>query len=259
MAGKQTIDREAKRKSTAFPKLAGIVLCIILFALFFQKVPAMFQEQSEQEGLPNIVQELVQREPAAQPLADNWPGKSESDTQIDLSSETSSGALPTLYQWDIRWGYAFYMGRTDSARMAFSGCGPTALSMVAVGLTGNADYDPWTIAQYAMEHGHATYRDGTQWTLMSEGAKDFGLLVQEVPLWEQTMANVLQDGKPIICACGPGPFTTGGHFIVLTGYSDGAFTLHDPNSTANTAKTWTYEEISDCIRAMWSYEREGSE
>ena len=51
----------------------------------------------------------------------------------------------------------------------------------------------------------------------------------------------------------PGDFTDTGHFIVLAGYADGAFTVHDPNSIANSQTTWTFERIKGQIKNLWAY------
>jgi len=52
----------------------------------------------------------------------------------------------------------------------------------------------------------------------------------------------------------PGDFTYTGHFIVLTGIDEnGAITVNDPNSPANTKKHWSMTEILPQIRQSWGY------
>ena len=51
---------------------------------------------------------------------------------------------------------------------------------------------------------------------------------------------------------GPGDFTSSGHYIVLTGYSDGAFSVNDPYSINNSNKKWTYEQIESQIKNIWA-------
>ncbi|MFR0735127.1 MAG: hypothetical protein ACLSHU_14020 [Oscillospiraceae bacterium] len=62
--------------------------------------------------------------------------------------------------------------------LGLSGCGPTALSMVVIGMTGDISWNPAAVAQYAAEAGYVTENDGTAWALMSEGCSHFGLLAQ---------------------------------------------------------------------------------
>ena len=51
---------------------------------------------------------------------------------------------------------------------------------------------------------------------------------------------------------GPGDFTDGGHFIVLTGADgEGNLTVNDPNSYRNSERTWTFDEIRDQIDNLW--------
>lgn len=88
---------------------------------------------------------------------------------------------------------------------------------------------------------------------MSEGAGSLGLNVKEVPLNEERITDNLLAGNPIICIMGPGDFTDSGHFIVLTGYKDGGFTVNDPNSNQNSQKIWTFEELRYQIRCLWVY------
>jgi len=163
--------------------------------------------------------------------------------------EISSGDVPLLLQWDPRWGYSEY----GSGPLGITGCGPTCLSMVLTALTDKGDYPPDVVAAYSLENGYYVDGSGTKWSLMTDGAAGLGLTSQEVPLWEDSMVQALNEGKPIIVNVGEGDFTENGHYIVLTGYSDGAFTVNDPNSNARSERTWTYSELEGQIRAMWSF------
>jgi hypothetical protein len=87
---------------------------------------------------------------------------------------------------------------------------------------------------------------------MSEGAELLGLTSEEVPLWEASMAQALANGKLIICAMGKGDFTSAGHFILLTDYEDGMFSLNDPNSIERSSRLWSYEELSWQIEGIWA-------
>lgn len=102
-------------------------------------------------------------------------------------------------------------------------------------MTGDISWNPAAVAQYAAEAGYVTENDGTAWALMSEGCSHFGLLAQDVALWEDTMIQALED-SPLICALGPGDFTQVGHYIVIIAYENGAFRVLDPNSKANSEK-----------------------
>ena len=66
--------------------------------------------------------------------------------------------------------------------------------------------------------------------------------------------SALQSGMPVICAVGPGDFTSTGHFIVLTGVDgNGKVIVNDPNSRENSKKTWDVETLMSQIRNLWGY------
>lgn len=202
-----------------------------------------------QEDLPDNVRALLEKHPEASSFAAGYTEHAGEDAGVvDLSSLDLS-TVPLLMQWDTRWGYQSYSGSV----IGLAGCGPTCLSQVAIYLLGDTTLNPAYIASFATTNGYAIEGNGTDWELMSYGAQKLGLVSTEVPLHEQSMVNELTAGHPIICVMGPGDFTDTGHFIVLTGYSDGAFTVNDPNCTDNSSRTWTYDELASQIRAIWSY------
>lgn len=178
----------------------------------------------------------------------------ESSRHTPVSSEVQSildsqGVMPLLLQWDSRWGYETY----GDGMLGCTGCGPTCLSMVSLALTGWHENDPYSVAQYAQENGYYVSGSGSSWSLMGEGCAQFGLTSEELPLDENAVIDALEEGKLVICAMGPGDFTDNGHYIILAKYADGAFTIRDPNSPVNSMRTWTFGEIQDQIKNLWSF------
>ena len=178
------------------------------------------------------------------------PKKHKNAAAKSIGDDFVTGEIPALIQWDERWGYAPYGSETI---IAVSGCGPTALSMVISGLLQDASITPAVVADYASSNGYLDENLDTKWELMTNGVEHFGLSGSILGLDENAMINVLSVGCPIICSMGPGIFTTTGHFIVLTGYQDGAFTVHDPASKVRTSQTYTFQEISGQIKNMWYF------
>ena len=201
---------------------------------------------------PQEMIDLLARNPEAIDFVLNYPlHEAEADPDIDLSGEVSRVQVPRRYQWDMRWGYKIY----GSGPMGLTGCGPTCLSMVAIYLTGNTDLTPAWMADYAMNNGYYDYEDnsGSYWSLMTDGAYGLGIDVVEITTEEDRMIRNLDVGNPIIAIVGEGQFTDGGHFIVITGHSDGYFTVNDPNSVANSERLWTFEELEEEIITLWVF------
>lgn len=200
------------------------------------------------ESYPKDLLELAVRNPETLDFVLGYPEKKGS-APADSIGEVSLGTVPFLLQWDERWGYMPY---GDSV-LAVSGCGPTALAMVAAGLTGDSSYTPYVVAKYAEENGYYVNGAGSSWALMSEGSAHFGLNANELPLSEDTVFNALAAGQPIICSMRPGDFTTTGHFIVIYGSSQGMLQIYDPNSRENSGRLWDYDRVAVQINNLWAF------
>lgn len=178
----------------------------------------------------------------------NYPEK-KNNSPAETVEETRSGEIPLLLQWDERWGYQNY----GDSMFAVNGCGPTALSMVIVGLTENKQATPYQVAQYAEKNGYYVEGVGSSWNMMTDVGSYFGIQGSEIPLGKDSIQTELELGHPIICAMRPGDFTTTGHFIVLTGMKDGKICVHDPNSKKRSEKLWNYETLESQINNLWSF------
>ena len=158
------------------------------------------------------------------------------------------GSMPYLYQIDPEWADAEYAGGTFSE----TGCGPTALSMVYIYLTGNTDLDPVQMAQFSTDNGYATEGEGTSWTLMSEGAAQLGLSGQMIYASTDNLRSALEAGNPLVCVMNPGTFTEIGHFIVIERLgSDGKALVHDSNSVGRSMRTWDLDLICREAAGVW--------
>lgn len=163
--------------------------------------------------------------------------------------EVTAGVIPHLLQWDERWGYQIY----GDNMIAVNGCGPTVISMVASGLTGDNTITPYRVAKFAEQNGYYEGDAGTSWALMTEGAAQFEVYGEEMGLSEEAVFSSLENGNPIICSMSPGDFTTTGHFIVLVGIEDGKIRVNDPNSVKRSEKLWDYETLYPQISNLWVY------
>ncbi|MBO5395924.1 MAG: C39 family peptidase [Clostridia bacterium] len=245
--------------------IAGAMILTVLMLIILDNT--VFRSASREEGgfLENILhfgeeQEkdyseelsaLAQRNPEAAEFAANYPLYKDGAGEYTLTEYEDLSEIPHFMQWDTRWGYEEYAG----SLMGLSGCGPVCLSMVAVYLLEDLSLDPLCVARFSEDNGYAEKDNGTKWTLMSKGAEELGLRSRELPLHKQTMIDELDSGKPIICIMGAGDFTSSGHFIVITDYSDEGFSVLDPNSVSRSQQKWTYERIESQIRNLWAFSK----
>lgn len=209
--------------------------------------------QATVQGYPKGVIELLDKNPATVDYVEAYGEKQGQIYAEDIGDDYVEGQIPLLIQWDERWGYAPY----GTSVVAVSGCGPTCMAMVAAGLTHDPTITPAKVAAYGTENSYVDEENNTYWAFMQEAGADFGLSCHSGFLTEQQLAAELSAGHPVICSMGPGYFTQNGHFIVMTGYENGQIRINDPFSEENSARTWSYSEIQDQIKAMWVYSLAG--
>ena len=166
-----------------------------------------------------------------------------------FTEEEQPEDYPLFLQWDIRWGYMPYGER---GVVGSSGCGPACLSMAVFYLTGNRECTPDTIAQYSLDEGHYVNGVGTAWALLDNYPTEFGLSVTHPVKNEEVIKSHLDQGNILICSVRPGDFTSEGHFIVIYGYDENGFKINDPKCVYRSRLSWTYEQIKDDIKRIWS-------
>ena len=192
---------------------------------------------------------------AVPPLVNHLTGQSadlkaqEDHADSTPRAEWKRGSVPFLYQIDRQWADEPYAVGT----VRENGCGPTALSMVYVALTGRTDLDPAAMAAFSESNGHVV--DGlTAWTLMSDGAAQLGLSSRELPASADAVTDALTTGQPVICSVRPGDFTSTGHFIVLAGIDEnGQLIVHDPNSSARSNVRWDLDRVLSQCANLWAF------
>lgn len=198
---------------------------------------------------PEPLLALLAKNPDAREFVLDYPQHRNDKKAGKLNDSEKSGGIPLLLQWDKRWGYTQY----GSGPLGITGCGPTCLSMVLAGLSGDGEASPAAVAAFSEKNGYYVEGSGSSWNLMSEGAAALGLTVASVPLWEDSMVAELNAGHPIIANVGAGDFTDSGHFIVIRGYENGMFLVNDPNSPSRSNEGWYYTTLEKQIKSLWSY------
>lgn len=165
-----------------------------------------------------------------------------------LTDDEKEKECPLLLQWDRRWGYQPY----GDMNIGISGCGPTCLSMALFALTRDESQTPQKIALYAMDNGYYVEGTGTAWALITDYPTVCGVNAREVQMEESALRAALDWDQILICAMGPGDFTTAGHFIVIYGYDEDGFFVNDPNCVARSAQKWPFETLKGQIKNIWA-------
>ena len=199
-------------------------------------------------NMSDTLRQLVKNNPETIDFVRDYQTKKDVPPAENIG-EVTAGVIPHLLQWDERWGYQIY----GDNMIAVNGCGPTVISMVASGLTGDNTITPYRVAKFAEQNGYYEGDAGTSWALMTEGAAQFGVYGEEMGLSEEAVFSSLENGNPIICSMSPGDFTTTGHFIVLVGIEDGKIRVNDPNSVKRSEKLWDYETLEYQIKNLWAF------
>ena len=260
--------RGKKRKRRRRHRILKSIFCIALIIPVFMAVlwaknmisgrsslavmalvnPKVREIMANKDQYPEQLIELLENNEETVDFVFDYPEKKDT-APADTVGEVVQGQVPLLLQWDERWGYAFYA----DDMIAVNGCGPTAIAMVAAGLTGDNTVTPYKVAQFSAGNGYYAGDSGTSWSLMTEGAQQFGIYGEEMGLSEDEVFSALENGHPIICSMRPGDFTTTGHFIVLTGVEDGKIRVNDPNSRVRSGKLWDYSRLEYQINNLWVY------
>ena len=189
----------ARRRKRKVWRIRGLLLlfgCLLFLGGVRRFRQNPIQRYAKANGIsmdqyPEELLSLYERNNETETFVEEYPLKKEEEPEIDLSDLSSASEVPLLLQWDQRWGYHRYAGEV----MGLSGCGPTALSMVAIFMTGDITKNPRWVADFASQNGYAVDGSGTAWSLMLEGARQIGLSSKEIPVERERVENNLQAGN----------------------------------------------------------------
>ncbi|MCD8300602.1 MAG: C39 family peptidase [Clostridiales bacterium] len=226
-----------------------VILCVLAVAagIFYK---SNFIPNYKETEIPYSLLEFAAKYPEANWFVSNYPRDGGREYDMDVSKEVKNGEIPLFIQWDKRWGYKSY----GDDYFAVTGCGPACMSMIVCGLTGDTRWNPYEMGCFSDGQGYYTDGVGTSWSLMTEGAEQFGLTASYGTVSEEYILENLGESTPMICSMGPGDFTYTGHFIVLTGIDrNGKIIVNDPNSKINSKKHWEVSKLVPQIKSLWSY------
>lgn len=156
--------------------------------------------------------------------------------RYDVMLSSACGPLTYYNQGDIRWRDFLYGGQDP---LVTYGCGPTVMASLITSLTGNQVL-PADVADWAAANQCWSPKQGSYHRLIVDSATAFGL--NAVPLRNYTMEGIkqaLDSNYLVVALMKKGHFTQGGHFIIITQYTeDGMLQISDSNNYENTKINW---------------------
>ncbi len=129
-------------------------------------------------------------------------------------------------QIDNRWKNNLYTSTGNlSQTIGSSGCGPTSAAMVVTACKGAITPD--TMSNLWVKYGYRSANNGSYWSGFRATADEFDIEYQET-IYLNNVVELLKNNHIAVASCGNGLFTTGGHFIVLTGIEGNYIKVYDP-------------------------------
>lgn len=210
------------------------------------------RKEAKDKGYPQAVINLLDKNPETVEYVENYEAKKDIAPPETIDNLVA-GQIPFILQFDERWGYVPY----GTGNIATAGCGPTCMSMIISGLTGDASVTPAVLAKFSEENNMLDEENNTFWSFMEASAENWNISCREGEHTKEVVETEIKAGNPIVCSVGPGLFTQTGHFIIITGYNDGVVNVIDPFSTEITGKTWVFDDFKDQIKCLWIFSYNG--
>ena len=129
-------------------------------------------------------------------------------------------------QIDGRWSGKMYSSVGNrSQTIGSSGCGSTCASMIVTACKGAITPDK--MSDLFVRYGYRSANNGTYFSAFRAVADEFDIGYQETYRLDDAV-SLLRNNHYIVVSCANGLFTTGGHFIVLTGIDGNTISVYDP-------------------------------
>ena len=185
----------------------------------------------------------------------NWPELYCADKpnyDAPATTDRVSNGVPLFLQWDQRWGYTEYSGTT----FALTGCCPTTMAMIYQGVTGKRDKTPYDMASLALKDGYMSDLNGTGAEFLTGEASSLGMACTPLDTLQSSLEWALDQGMVVACNVGPGDFTDGGHYFVITGITkNGELEINDPFSVERSSRTWPIQTILNQTMGLYGFSK----
>lgn len=151
----------------------------------------------------------------------------------------SANSVVYYNQTDEDWaGHSYGKNHIGAA-----GCCPTSMAICISTLTGKK-VTPIMVADWMAGKGYYVYGSGTMHAAVPAAAKHWKLKSKGLGKSKTEVQKALKSGKLVVAIMAKGDFTSGGHYIVLSGITKkGRIQVADCGSRARTKKTWSLDLI----------------
>ena len=176
-------------------------------------------------------------------------------TMRDPDGGQGGFGTPYYSQKDPRWSGINY---NKLGRFGITGCGPTAMSMIAGGFGKNIN--PAIMGAYAKSKGYSD-STGTNWNFVNSASNAAGLrATQSVHPSESFIMNELANGRPVLLSGAGGydtPYTNAGHYVVATGLdANGNPIISDPRGPEYSG-IYSAKSTLNSTNSAWRFKRGG--
>lgn len=159
------------------------------------------------------------------------------------------GSVPSLYQSDPSWADVSY----GQATLASTGAAPVALTMAYVAVTGDTARTPVEFAQWATGHDLTAAGVDTVGTFLQQAGAEFGLALEPLAVDDQALRHAIVANVPVLVVTQPGTFAPTASAVVLDDIDkDSRIVLHDPTSASRSAKSWSFDDITDAAATAFA-------
>ena len=146
---------------------------------------------SHAEGNPNVIHFLyLYGHDVTSPESFEYTDQ-ERQALLPLLGEDVKGLVPLLMQWDWRWGFDWYGG----GPAGLTGCAPTCMAMIGLGLTGDESINPRDMCQFSENSGFWVSGQGTSWSLVTNAFPNHPIYSSKISPDEGTVRAGFDAGK----------------------------------------------------------------
>lgn len=240
-------------------KLKCSVKLFIVSVLLVISVGMLIKEQKQNQALAQKVGAITEANAKKKTQIEtlkferDFPQQSYAQkTNEQLEKEQQSPYL--ILQTDERYRDLHYGGGLRDT-LDINGCAIASLTIVD-SILKEALTEPTVVLDWAKDDYFTD--GGTSWAIFPAFAKEFEYEFEDLGNNIENALRYLDAGNPVVVSAKPGYFTTVGHIMVLTDYTDGGIRLLDPNDNLRKQHSLTaypVDEVKGEFMHYWGFKK----